>query len=103
MDKSSPCPNTTTAVVGITLHVEKCDESSPYELVFLKSQTNCVNIGRKSCSGDRAMRKESDECNAVFPCQVVSGKHAKLILADSGQVSVIVLPVLSKSLTHISS
>ncbi|KAH7912109.1 hypothetical protein BJ138DRAFT_1149167 [Hygrophoropsis aurantiaca] len=45
------------------------------------------------------MRKENDDHNAVFACQVVSGKHAKLALSDSGQIYVVDLK--SRHGTHL--
>ena len=71
---------------GITLHVENCGEKAAYNLTFYRAHTGYVNIGRKSGSDDRSMRRENDDHNAVFTCQVVSAKHAKLVLSDSGQV-----------------
>ncbi|KAF8839981.1 hypothetical protein BDN67DRAFT_969224 [Paxillus ammoniavirescens] len=35
------------------------------------------------------MRRENDDHNVVFACQVVSARHAKLVLSDSGQVYVV--------------
>ncbi|KAH7886760.1 hypothetical protein F5I97DRAFT_1046043 [Phlebopus sp. FC_14] len=74
------------AVTGITLHVEKCGEKPAHAITFYRSRSNYVNIGRKSGSDDKSMRRENDDHNAVFACQVVSARHAKLVLSDSGQV-----------------
>ncbi|KAL4071874.1 hypothetical protein J3A83DRAFT_2927061 [Scleroderma citrinum] len=46
------------------------------------------------------MRRENDDHNAVFACQVVSARHAKLILSDSGQVYIVDLH--SRHGTHLS-
>ncbi|KAG9312751.1 hypothetical protein JVU11DRAFT_7185 [Chiua virens] len=72
---------------GISLHVEKCGEKPAHELTFYRARSAYVNIGRKSGSDDRSMRRENDDHNAIFTCQVVSAKHAKLVFSDSGQVS----------------
>ncbi|KAH7925735.1 hypothetical protein BV22DRAFT_412735 [Leucogyrophana mollusca] len=93
-----PC-NPQQQVSGITLHVDKCGERPAHDITFHRSRTSFVNIGRKSASDDRSMRKENDDHNAVFACQVVSGKHAKLVLSDSGQVYVVDLK--SRHGTHI--
>ncbi|KAF9220614.1 hypothetical protein BS17DRAFT_309026 [Gyrodon lividus] len=45
------------------------------------------------------MRRENDHHNAVFACQVVSARHAKLVLSDSGQVYIVDLH--SRHGTHI--
>jgi hypothetical protein len=71
---------------GITLHVETCGGKLAHNISFFKTRTSHVNIGRKSISDDRSMRKENDDHNAVFACPVVSAKHAKLVLAASGHV-----------------
>ena len=72
--------------VGITLHVEKCGDKPAHDLTFYRARSTCVSIGRKSGSDDRTMRRENDDHNAVFTCQVVSARHARLVLSDSGQV-----------------
>jgi len=72
---------------GITLHVEKCGDRPAHDLTFYRARSAYVNVGRKSGSDDRSMRRENDDHNAVFTCQVVSAKHAKLVLSDSGQVA----------------
>jgi len=79
---------------GITLHVEKCGEKPAHPITFYRTRSNYVNVGRKSGSGDKASRRENDEHNAVFTCQVVSARHAKLVWSDSGQVIVIYVPAL---------
>ncbi|KIJ67364.1 hypothetical protein HYDPIDRAFT_37904 [Hydnomerulius pinastri MD-312] len=76
-------------VSGIILHVEKCGEKAAHEITFHRSRSSYVNIGRKSGSDDKSMRKENDDHNAVFACQVVSARHAKMVLSDSGQVYVV--------------
>ncbi|KAH0835802.1 hypothetical protein J3R83DRAFT_9657 [Lanmaoa asiatica] len=75
--------------VGITLHVEKCGEKPAHDLTFYRACSGYVNIGRKSGSDDRSMRRENDDHNAVFTCQVVSARHAKFVFSDSGQVYVV--------------
>ncbi|KAI6015214.1 hypothetical protein F5J12DRAFT_816670 [Pisolithus orientalis] len=74
--------------IGVTLHVEKCGDRPAHEITFHRSRSSYVNIGRKSASGEKAMRKENDDQNAVFACQVVSAKHAKLVFSDN-EVSII--------------
>lgn len=71
---------------GITLHVEKCGDKPAHDLTFYRACSGYVNIGRKSGSDDKSMRRENDNYNVVFTCQVVSARHAKLVLSDSGQV-----------------
>lgn len=72
-----------SVVAGITLHVERCGDRPAHEITFYRSNSSYVNIGRKSASGEKAMRKENDDHNAVFACQVVSAKHAKLLFSDN--------------------
>ncbi|KAG6331956.1 hypothetical protein ID866_7134 [Astraeus odoratus] len=86
--------------IGITLHVEKCGEKDAHDITFYRSRSSYVNIGRKSASGDKAMRRENDDHNAVFACQVVSARHAKLVLSVSGQVYIVDLN--SRHGTHLS-
>lgn len=78
---------------GIILHIDKCGDKAAHQATFYRSRTNYVNIGRKSGSGDKAMRRENDDHNAVFACQVVSARHAKLVLSDSGQVMVVYVSI----------
>lgn len=81
-------PEAPSVVAGVTLHVEKCGDRPAHEITFHRSRSSYVNIGRKSASGEKAMRKENDDQNAVFACQVVSAKHAKLVFSDN-EVSII--------------
>ncbi|KAI9455640.1 hypothetical protein HD554DRAFT_267569 [Boletus coccyginus] len=87
-------------VAGITLHVEKCGDRPAHDLTFYRARSAYVNVGRKSGSDDRSMRRENDDHNAVFTCQVVSARHAKLFLTDSGQVYIVDLH--SRHGTHLS-
>lgn len=96
---SDPC-EAREAVSGITLHVEKCGEKPAHPITFYRTRSNYVNVGRKSGSGDKASRRENDEHNAVFTCQVVSARHAKLVWSDSGQVYIVDLH--SRHGTHLS-
>lgn len=80
----APCSHLPSA--GITLHVEKCGDRPAHDLTFYRARSAYVNVGRKSGSDARSMRRENDDHNAVFTCQVVSARHAKLVLTDSGQV-----------------
>ncbi|PFH53648.1 hypothetical protein AMATHDRAFT_1284 [Amanita thiersii Skay4041] len=69
-------------VTGLTLHVEKSGASAPYELVFHKSSSSVVHIGRRhGCESD-----DIDPGKAMFRCPVVSRKHAKIAFSDSGFV-----------------
>lgn len=85
---SDPC-EAQEPVSGITLHIEKCGEKPAHDITFHRSRTVYVNIGRKSSAEDKSMRRENDDHNVVFPCQVVSAQHAKLFLSAGGQVYII--------------
>ncbi|KIK95747.1 hypothetical protein PAXRUDRAFT_826698 [Paxillus rubicundulus Ve08.2h10] len=88
------------SVTGITLHVERCEDKPAHDITFHRSRSSYVNIGRKSGSDDKSMRRENDDHNIVFACQVVSARHAKLVLSDGGQIYV--LDLHSRHGTHLS-
>lgn len=87
-----------SVVAGVTLHVERCGDRPAHEITFHRSRSSYVNIGRKSASGEKAMRKENDDHNAVFACQVVSARHAKLLFSDN---KVYIVDLHSRHGTHL--
>ncbi|KAI6024205.1 hypothetical protein EDC04DRAFT_284274 [Pisolithus marmoratus] len=87
-----------SVVAGVTLYVEKCGDKPAHEITFHRSRSSYVNIGRKSASGEKAMRKETDDHNAVFACQVVSARHAKLVFSDN---EVYIVDLHSRHGTHL--
>jgi hypothetical protein len=73
---------------GIILHVEPNGGQPACSMSFYRAQTSAVTIGRKSSSDHKFGQGRDSSGNVGFPCQVVSGKHAKLAFSDSGYVSI---------------
>jgi hypothetical protein len=76
-------------VTGIVLHVQPSDVETRCEMVYYKSRTAVVNIGRQSSGGDTDKKPGDTESNnsAMFKCPVISRRHAKIAFSDSGHVS----------------
>ncbi|KAF8621377.1 hypothetical protein AX15_007838 [Amanita polypyramis BW_CC] len=69
-------------ITGLTLHVEKSGAAAAYALIFHKTHSSVVQIGRRPGT-------ENDEYypgKAMFRCPVVSRRHAKIAFSDAGSV-----------------
>ncbi|EIW77734.1 hypothetical protein CONPUDRAFT_84117 [Coniophora puteana RWD-64-598 SS2] len=95
----------TTVLAGITLAVQRRADQAPYDVSFHRSGGGTVEIGRKSSSssssrsGGGGGRTTNTERYAVFACQVVSAKHAKMVFTNGGQVYLVDLD--SRHGTHL--
>ncbi|KAF8623871.1 hypothetical protein AX17_007273 [Amanita inopinata Kibby_2008] len=69
-------------VTGLTLHIEKNGSNPAYDMVFRKSSSSVIQIGRRPGSEN----KRRDPGKAMFRCPVVSRKHAKIAFSDAGSV-----------------
>lgn len=71
--------------LGIVLHVFEYNGHPAQTLIFRRSQTVVVDVGRSSSTEKTNKGKSPSE--ALFKCPVVSRHHAKLVFSDSGTVS----------------
>lgn len=71
-------------VSGILLHIPKTAEQPGQSLRYYKIRTQVVNIGRASGSNVGKERQSID--TATFRCPVISRRHAKILLSDTGHV-----------------
>ncbi|THH15577.1 hypothetical protein EW146_g4919 [Bondarzewia mesenterica] len=69
-------------VSGVLLHVPEIGEVPSQNIYFYKSRTQVIHIGRASGS-DMGKGRESND-SATFRCPVISRRHAKIILSDTG-------------------
>lgn len=76
--------STDLLIPGIVLHIEKSPTDTAYDLIYRRTNTNVVEIGRRP--GTEAERRQGHSVGAMFRCAVVSRKHAKIAFSDSGHV-----------------
>ena len=74
----------TAVATGILLHIVKTAEQPGQSLRYYKNRTQVVNIGRASGSNVGKERQSID--TATFRCPVISRRHAKILLPDTGHV-----------------
>ncbi|KAF8814569.1 hypothetical protein BYT27DRAFT_7230489 [Phlegmacium glaucopus] len=71
-------------VTGIALHIEKSGGIEAYGMLFRRTNTSVVHIGRRSGFDSDRRSEDAELGNAMFRCAVVSRKHAKIAFSDSG-------------------
>ncbi|KAJ7743126.1 hypothetical protein B0H16DRAFT_1561955 [Mycena metata] len=87
---SLPSPlflNSQRPVTGVVLELEKSATEVGHGMIFHKSDSPVVHIGRRPGSDSEKRRNEPGK--AFFSCPVVSRHHAKLAFSDSGHVYLI--------------
>lgn len=72
--------------VGIGLHIERSSNTPAYGMVFRRASTSVIHIGRRPGTDPERRSQDIEDGNAMFRCAVVSRKHAKIALSDSGHV-----------------
>lgn len=73
-------------LVGIALHVEKSGSNDAYGMMFRRTNTSVVHIGRRPGTEIECRSQDNELGKAMFRCAVVSRKHAKIAFSDSGNV-----------------
>lgn len=72
--------------VGIALHIEKSGSNDAYGMIFRRTNTSVVHIGRRPGTEMDRRSQDNELGKAMFRCAVVSRKHAKIAFSDSGNV-----------------
>jgi len=76
-------------VTGIALHVEKSGSNDAYGMIFQRTNTGVVHIGRRPCTEIDRRSQDNELDKAMFRCDVMSRKHAKITFSDSGNAYLI--------------
>ncbi|KAJ7035672.1 hypothetical protein C8F04DRAFT_1098088 [Mycena alexandri] len=79
--------NSQRPVTGVVLQLEKSVTEVGHGMIFHKSDSPVVHIGRRP--GSDSDKRRNDPGKAFFSCPVVSRHHAKLAFSDSGHVYLI--------------
>lgn len=82
--RSLPHLSPLTSWIGVVLELEKSATEVGHGMIFHKSDSPVVHIGRRPGSDSEKRRNEPGK--AFFSCPVVSRHHAKLAFSDSGHV-----------------
>lgn len=72
--------------LGLTIHIEKSGPAAAYTMMFHKTDSSVIQIGRRP--GTDNDTHEYDPGKAMFRCPVVSRKHAKITFTDAGSVRI---------------
>ncbi|KAI1784578.1 hypothetical protein LXA43DRAFT_1041659 [Ganoderma leucocontextum] len=72
-----------STISGLVLHVEEYGEQPSETLIYHKSHSRTIAVGRKSSQGNP---EQPDPERALFRCPVVSRKHAKITFTEYGNV-----------------
>lgn len=83
-DSTPPARSPQRPVTGIALHIEKSGGIEAYGMLFRRTNTSVVHIGRRSGLDSERRSEDAELGNAMFRCAVVSRKHAKIAFSDSG-------------------
>ncbi|TFK63644.1 hypothetical protein BDN72DRAFT_307449 [Pluteus cervinus] len=85
-------PNPYQQVNGVVLHIQRDfnfwrkESDIPLRMVFHKSDTGVVHIGRRPATDSRASKEHDPKSNAMFRCAVVSRVHARIVFSEAGHV-----------------